>query len=180
MASFDKYSGKLLSFEGGYVNNPVDRGGPTKFGVILSTWKEYGYDLDKDGDIDIDDLKQITTADARNIAKKIFWDYFKADQIRNQSIAELIVDWGYNSGRTTVARRIQRILGLPLDGLVGPQTLKAINQVNQEKFFNAIKKDRKDFIDYLVRIDPEQKIFYQGWMNRINKFFFLEELLSGQ
>jgi lysozyme family protein len=180
MASFEKFSGKLLTFEGGYVNNPVDRGGPTKYGVILSTWKEYGYDKDKDGDIDIEDLKIITVSDAKNIAKKIFWDYFKADKIKNQSIAELIADWGYNSGRVTVARRVQRILGVTVDGVFGPKTLEAINKSSQQTLFNAIKQDRKDFIEHLVRMDPGQQIFYKGWMNRINQFFFLNELLSGQ
>lgn len=179
MAKFEMFSGKLLTFEGGYVNNPVDRGGPTKFGVILKTWQEYGYDKDKDGDIDIEDLKVITTSDAKAIAKKIFWDYFRADDIKNQSIAEMIVDWGYNSGRVTVARRIQRILGVTVDGVIGPKTLAAINQANQSKLFESIKKDRKEFIEHLVRINPDQQIFYKGWMNRINKFFFLDELISG-
>src|SRR5690606_7448760 len=127
-------------------NHPNDRGGPTKYGVILSTWMEYGYDKDRDGDIDVEDLKVITHEDAKMIAKKIFWDYFKADKIKNQSIAEFIVDWGYNSGRTTVARRVQRILKITVDGVVGSQTLEAINNANQAKLFEAIKKDRKDFI----------------------------------
>lgn len=174
MAEFEKLAGKLLHLEGGFVDHPKDRGGATKYGVILSTWKEYGYDKDRDGDIDVEDLKAITHEDAKMIAKKIFWDYFKADQIHNQSIAELIVDWGYNSGRVTVARRIQRILQVSVDGVIGKISLAAINKANQAKLFQAIKQDRKDFIEHLVRMDPEQKVFYKGWMNRINSFFFLE------
>lgn len=174
MAEFEKLAGKLLKLEGGFVNHPKDRGGATKYGVILNTWKEYGYDKDQDGDIDLDDLKAITHEDAKMIAKKIFWDYFKADQIRNQSIAELMVDWGYNSGRVTVARRIQRILNVPLDGVIGKITIAAINKANQAKLFHAIKQDRKEFIEHLVRMNPSQEVFYKGWMNRINSFFFLE------
>lgn len=174
MASFEKFAGKLLNFEGGFVNHPSDRGGATKYGVILSTWKEYGYDKDHDGDVDVQDLKLINTDDAKQIAKKIFWDYFKADEIKNQSIAELISDWGYNSGRTTVAMRVQRLLKLPVDGLFGPLSIAAINKANQKELFESIKKDRKAFIAFLVKADPSQEVFYNGWMNRINKFFFLE------
>jgi lysozyme family protein len=48
MAKFENFAGKLLRLEGGYVNHPLDKGGPTKYGVILSVWKEHGHD--KDGD----------------------------------------------------------------------------------------------------------------------------------
>lgn len=176
MAKFENFAGKLLHLEGGFVNNPKDKGGPTKFGVILDTWKTYGYDKNRDGIINIDDLKVISIEDAKNIAKKIFWDYFKADEIKNQSIAELIADWGYNSGRTTVARRVQRILKLTVDGIFGEETIKAVNKANQQKLFEAIKADRKAFIEALVRMEPEQKVFYKGWMNRINSFFFIEAI----
>jgi lysozyme family protein len=179
VANFEKFAERLLiHFEGGskFTNNPSDKGGPTKYGVILSTWKQYGYDKDKDGDVDVDDLKIITLADAKYIAKKIFWDYFKADKISNQSIAEFVADWGYNSGRTTVARRVQRILQLPVDGIFGENTIKQINKANQSKLFEAIKADRKSFIEALVRLDPTQQVFYKGWMNRINQFFFTQAL----
>lgn len=174
MAEFEKLAGKLLHLEGGFVDHPKDRGGATKYGVILNTWKEYGYDKDQDGDIDVEDLRIITHKDAKMIAKKIFWDYFKADRIRNQSIAELIVDWGYNSGRVTAARRVQRILKVNADGIFGPLTIEAINRANQTKLFEAIKNDRKEFIEYLVKSDPGQIVFYRGWMNRVNSFFFQE------
>ena len=177
MADFEKFADRLLvGLEGGarFVNNPDDKGGPTKYGVILSTWEQYGYDKDHDGDVDVEDLKLITLADAKRIAKQIFWDYFKADEIKNQSVAELVADWGYNTGRTTVARRVQRVLKLPVDGVIGEASLKAINSANQESLFNAIKKDRKAFIEALVRLDPSQQVFYKGWMNRINQFFFLK------
>ena len=47
----------ILSWEGGFANVPGDRGGATKYGVTISTWKAQGYDKDGDGDIDIDDLR---------------------------------------------------------------------------------------------------------------------------
>ena len=127
MAKFENFAGKLLRLEGGYVNHPLDKGGPTKYGVILSVWKEYGHDKDGDGDIDAEDIKKLSEEDAKWIAKKIFWDYFQADFILNESVAQFIVDWGYNSGRKTVAKIVQRVVNADVDGIVGVQTLTTIN-----------------------------------------------------
>lgn len=174
MAQFNQYSGRLINLEKGFVDNPNDSGGATKYGITLATWQEYGYDKNGDGKIDVEDLKLITPDDARKIAKNNYWDYFKADDIRNQSVAEFIVDWGYNSGKVSVARRIQRLLKLPVDGVFGKDTLKTINSNNQKNLFEALKDDRKKLIEAIVRAKPSQMEFYNGWMNRINGFFFLE------
>lgn len=172
MAKFDDFAGKLLHLEGGYVNHPDDKGGPTKYGVILSTWKEFGHDKDGDGDIDAEDIKRLTEDDARFVAKTIFWDFFKADLIKCKCVAEFLVDWGYNSGRVTVAKILQRIINVAVDGQVGQQTLSVINALDAKKLFDTLKNERKFFIDSIVRRKPDQVVFYKGWMNRINGFSF--------
>ncbi len=170
MAKFEDFAGKLLRLEGGYVNHPLDKGGPTKYGVILSVWQEHGHDKDGDGDIDLEDVKKLSEDDARYIAKKIFWDYFLGDLILNQSLAEFIVDWGYNSGRKTVAKIVQRLVNVTVDGIVGPQTVNAINYADQEMLFNTLKIERKIFLNNIVKRKPDQVVFYNGWMNRVNSF----------
>ena len=175
MANFEGFAGKVLRLEGGYVNHPADKGGPTKYGVILSTWKQYGYDKDSDGDIDAQDIKELTEGDAKYIAKKVFWDFFQGDFILNQSIAEFIVDWGYNSGRVTVAKKLQKLLGVPADGLIGVQSLNAINCAGQSNLFDALKVSRRMYIDSIVESNPSQRIFYTGWINRINSFSYKEK-----
>ena len=170
MAKFENFAGKLLRLEGGYVNHALDKGGPTKYGVILSMWQEHGHDKDGDGDIDAEDIKKLTEEDARYIAKKIFWDYFLADHISNESVAEFIVDWGYNSGRKTVAKIVQRLINVEVDGIVGIQTLRAINTGDQERLFNLLKIERKVFLNNIIRRKPDQIVFYDGWMNRVNSF----------
>jgi lysozyme family protein len=173
MGKFEEFADKVLRLEGGYVNHPLDKGGPTKYGVILSVWRQYGYDKDEDGDIDEEDIKLLTEEDARQITRKIFWDYFQADKITNQSVAEFIVDWGYNSGRKTAAKKLQRVLNIDVDGIVGANTLRAINNGNQRELFNDLKASRLAFIESIVARKPDQKVFYRGWKNRINSFRFI-------
>lgn len=177
MANFERFAKRLLRLEGGFVNHSKDQGGPTKFGVVLSTWREHGYDKDGDGDIDIDDIRKLTEDDARYIAKKIFWDYFNADLILNDSVAELIVDWGYNSGRKTVAMIVQRLVKIVDDGIIGPQSINAINCAQQEGLFDALKIERKVFLNNIIKRKPDQVVFYDGWMNRLNSFKFSTTIL---
>ena len=85
-------------------------------------------------------------------------------------MAEFIVDWGYNSGRKTVAKIVQRLVNVEVDGTVGIQTLRAINTTDQERLFNLLKIERKVFLNNIIRRKPDQIVFYDGWMNRVNSF----------
>lgn len=99
MANYKLLGEYILSWEGEYVNNPNDKGGATNKGVTISTWKVQGYDKNKDGIIDVKDLKLISDADAINVMKKNYWDKWKADLIKDQSIANILVDWVWGSGK---------------------------------------------------------------------------------
>lgn len=177
MADLKKFIGRLLGHEGGIADDKADRGGKTNKGITLQTWLAVGYDKDWDGDIDWEDLKRIDNKDAFKVVYDHYWSKWKADQILNQSLAELLVDWCYHSG-THGIRRPQRILNIEFkfpviaDGVVGPRTLEAVNRVDQEDFFDSVKAARLRFIDAIVRKDPTQKKFLRGWKNRINSFQF--------
>jgi len=53
--------------EGGYVSNPGDPGGPTKYGVSLRLLRSFGIDIDRDGDIDQNDVRDLTPAQAEQL-----------------------------------------------------------------------------------------------------------------
>ena len=165
--SVEKLAPFVLEHEGGFVNDPLDRGGATNKGVTIAVWKAQGYDKDGDGDIDVADLKLITEADAIMIMKQNYWDRWKADQIKNQAIANTLVDWVWGSGAWGI-KIPQRILGVKDDGVVGIKTLEAINKQNPNKFLEKLYLARFNFLDGIVASNPSQKRFIKGWKNRMN------------
>jgi lysozyme family protein len=176
MADFKLFFNRLLQEEGGYVDNPNDPGGPTKYGVTLAEYiRSGGTDLNGDGQINADDIKLLTTNDAFNIAKKDYWDPINGDLINNQSIANFIFDWGYNAGIRTAGRYVQRVLGFNpanIDGIIGPATVNAINSANQENLFNSLKATRESFYRAIAANNPKQAGFLNNWLSRNNSFTY--------
>ena len=160
MANVYKLAPFILKWEGGFVNDPNDLGGATNMGVTIGTWKSCGYDKDGDGDIDVDDLHLLTREDVvKRVLKPHYWDRWKADEIKSQSHGIKIP---------------QRLLGVSVDGIVGPKTLAAVNARNPRELFDMIKIARFDFIEDICKKRPANNKFKRGWMNRINDLRFEE------
>ena len=172
MADINKLVPLIFKWEGNWSNNKNDKGGTTNMGITLSTWKSQGYDKDGDGDIDINDLRLITKQDVVNLLKRHYWDRWHADLIENQSIANLLVDWVWNSGSWGI-KIPQKVLKVGADGIVGNKTISAVNRSNSEKLFNSLKQARREFFIQIVRNDKSQLMFLKGWLNRLNDFNFV-------
>ena len=157
----------ILSWEGGFADVKGDRGGATKYGVTISTWKAQGYDKDGDGDIDVADLKLVTPNDAMEICRKNFWNRWKADQIKDQSIANLLVDWVWASGKWGIVIP-QQLLGVKADGIVGPKTIAALNAQNPRLFFEKLWMRRQRYLYDICEKYNENYKFLTGWINRLN------------
>lgn len=167
MASFDAYAPLLKLCEGGWSDRKDDKGGATMMGVTLSTFRSwYGKDKTKY------DLRNITYDQWKQIMKSGYWDKVKADQIANQSVAEIIADWAINSGVKTASKKVQRILGVAADGIIGKVSLSAINSASQEALHRSIKLAREDHFRAIVKSDPGQRVNLNGWMNRLARFIF--------
>jgi len=164
---------RILKWEGGFCDDPDDRGGATNKGVTLSTWRQVGYDKDGDGDIDANDVRLLSKEDATRVLKQYYWDRWKADLISNQSVAEILVDWVWCSGKWGIVIP-QQILQVQPDGIVGNQTVNAVNSHDQRDLHSKIVEARKKFIENLISRNPSQEKFRKGWMNRINDYQFSE------
>lgn len=169
MADVDKLLPFILRWEGGFVDDPTDKGGATNMGVTLKVWRSIGYDKDGDGDIDVDDLTDLTSEEVRDVVlKPHYWDRWHADELISQRVANILVDWTWCSGKWGIVIP-QRILCVPDDGIVGPLTLSAANSIDPERFVSAIYDARKEFLRQIVVNDQSQKKYYRGWINRLTE-----------
>ena len=176
MANFDLYFPKEVKLEGSaYENDPNDSGGCTKYGITLDDLTEANADLDHDGEFTCNDVKSMQDADSRVILKKIYWDFFKADSIDNQSVAEYIVDSGLNMGRILIAKWVQGIVGVDADGHPGKMTVQAINAHFDADEFNKLYEERIERYTNIVNKRPSQSAFMKGWVNRANAIKYSDQ-----
>ena len=175
MANIDKLIPHIIKWEGGakYTNDPLDRGGATKYGITIGTLQGIKYDTNHDGKVNVEDVKSLQLDDFKHILKKQYWDRWKADDIVNQSLANLLVDWTWGSGKHGITIP-QRCLGVPADGKVGNVTINALNGANQKDIYNKVWQARKQFYYNIVKSNPSQSKWLHGWLNRLNDLKFSE------
>lgn len=150
----------------GVVNDPADAGGATLVGVTIATFQEYRRRKGLRRGTE-KDLARLSYAEWLEILQTMFWDRWKADQILDQKVAEILVDWVWASGAYGVTIP-QRVLGVKADGIVGPKTLAAVNSHNPKELFAAVKQERIDYVDRICRRRPANLRFRTGWLRRIN------------
>lgn len=165
MANHKRLIPFILRWEGGYVDDPADRGGATNKGVTIGTYTTYRKSKGIKQTTK-SDLRNITDAEWSEIFKTMYWNRWQADHIRSQSVANICVDWVWGSGVHGI-KRVQRLLGVRDDGVVGPVTLAALNARDPERLFAEIREARICFIKSIIARDPSQKRFERGWMNRL-------------
>jgi len=153
MADFNQAIEKTLVNEGGYVDDPSDAGGETKFGISKRSYPDV-------------DIKNLTVDDAKAIYKKDYWDKLKADEIASQKVAFELFDTAVNMGVRTASKLIQGCSGAFVDGIIGSQSLESINSIDEELLLLRFKLARVSRYVYLVKKRPANKNFLFGWINR--------------
>lgn len=170
----------LIEREGGFVNNPADRGGPTCFGITEAVARAHGYG---------GPMSLLPRSDAETIYRRLYWTRPRFDQVatRSSRIAAELFDTGANMGPGVATTFLQRALtalnrngqdypDLIPDGRVGPTTLSAL-----EAFFKVRGRERGEVVlmralealqgeRYLRLAEkrPANETFLYGWLaNRI-------------
>ena len=163
MARFETAIRVVLRHEGGYANNPRDRGGETKFGISKRSYPRFN-------------IQSLTRAQAKAIYLRDFWRPGRYSAIRSQSVATKAFDLAVNMGRKPAARLLQtavneldgRRLGgkLKVDGIIGPRTLKAVNRISPANLLTELRAQAALRYARIALRDPTQTVFLKGWMRR--------------
>lgn len=151
MHDFDDAFDVLIGHEGSYSNNPNDPGGATMYGVTERVARQWGY---------TGDMQALPLDTAKQIAKKLYWDKYDCDQF-DIRVAFQVFDTAYNGGHPV--EWLQQAAGATVDGVVGPETLAAVNALAPEIVILRFLSYR---LTYLTSL-PTWPTFGRGWARRV-------------
>jgi lysozyme family protein len=143
----------------GYVNDPIDTGGETKFGVASNP----------NPDLDITNLDWEA---AKRVYYRRYWLAANCDDISliHPQLAVLHFDGAVNHGVGRASKFLQRAVGAtPVDGDIGPATLKAVKAMDAVTACNKVCDAREEFYRAIVANKPSQSRFLKGWLRRITE-----------
>ncbi|WP_277657236.1 glycosyl hydrolase 108 family protein [Seleniivibrio woodruffii] len=194
MADYDKALRFIFGIE--YGNNPKnalhqnegDRGGMTYKGIArrknvnwagwviidsaIERVKSRNPKADWDAVLELAGVELEKDTKLQALVKELFkpdyWNPIKGDHLTYQATAHEIFQYAVVAGTGTAIRAAQTAAGVKADGIIGPQSLKAINAMNPASFSAAFTRLEKDRIAVIVRNDPTQAKWKRGWENRAN------------
>ena len=156
MANFEQAIKKTLESEGDYSNNPSDSGKETRFGISK---KAYPYE----------DISSLTIERAKELYKRDYWDKVAGDRIISQAIAESILDFSINAGISTSISLAQRVVKTTADGIIGQNTIAAINAMAPEYFLNCFAVLKVKRYISITESNSKNREFFFGWIKRTVK-----------
>ena len=151
-SNFDRAFTALLGNEGGYSNNPADKGGETNWGVTIAVARANGYSGPMH-DMPVD------------AAKKIYRDQYWLKEFDSMpyAVAFQVFDGAVNSGVTQSIKWLQQALGTKADGIIGPATMAAVKDIDPLVIVIRYNAARLAFFTSL----STWPTFGRGWANRI-------------
>ncbi len=154
--------------EGGYTNDPVDRGGATNKGILQRVYDIYR----KAEGLRPADVRHILKIKVEEIYRGAYWLEGDCDRLP-WPVSLVHFDACVKTGVTQAARFSQRSVGAEPDGRIGPKTLEAVRSLVTREAPLAVAERlvsrREPFYRRLAQVDPSQKRFLQGCLNRVEK-----------
>jgi lysozyme family protein len=183
MKDIEAIAAEIVAREGGYVNDPDDPGGPTKYGVTLATLRRLGIDTDRDGAVTLNDLKRLDRAGAARIFLK---HYYYRPRISDlpEPLRASVFDMYVNAGANAV-KLLQRLLvrfgeKVSVDGVIGPQTIGAAERAARsapDHLADAYGIARRNYYYALADVRPGSRKYARrrdggkgGWIARAEEF----------
>jgi len=155
MSRFDQFIEVILKHEGGYVNDPDDLGGETKYGITKRRYPDMN-------------IKVLTKEKAKQIYYDDFYMKMHLQYIKDDSLALHLLDMGVNAGKRTAVKLLQVLLkDCVVDGQIGPVTgRKASSADVLVDLVDAYKAKRIEYY-YKVSLLRNNQKFLKGWINRV-------------
>ena len=150
---FDQAFERLIAHEGGYSDHKDDPGGETNWGITARTARANGY---------TGSMRELTRRQAREIYRVAYWGRARADDY-DPAIGFQLFDAAVNHGIGNAIRFLQRAVGVADDGIVGPQTVAAINSMQTTDVLARFNAERLDFYTRLSTWPS----FGRGWVRRV-------------
>jgi lysozyme family protein len=175
--TLDSIIEQILGKEGGYVDHPDDRGGPTNWGITQRVARQHGY---------AGPMRELSRDQAISIYKASYWFKPSFDQIAHVSnaIALELMDTGVNMGLAVPVMALQRWLNafngrdpeLYVDGRVGPKTIAALRKFierrgtdGEQVLLKALNCSQGHRYLEITEGRRANEAFIFGWMkNRVN------------
>lgn len=161
--------GEIIRREGGFVDHPSDKGGPTKFGITLQTLRRW-----RGRPVTREDVRALTRAEARQIYDERYIRKPKFDRIADARLREHVIDCGVLSGPRTAAKWLQRAAGVTDDGAIGPLTLAAVNGGDAHALSTRVAVLRIRSMGRIITRNHSQAAFALGWLRRATQFLLPE------
>ncbi|NDR56514.1 holin-associated N-acetylmuramidase [Aliiruegeria sabulilitoris] len=183
MKNIEAIAHEIVAREGGFVNDPDDPGGATKYGVTIGTMRRLGLDLDGDGRVTVADVRKLDRKTAENI---FIEHYFRRPRISDlpECLHASVFDMYVNAGSNAV-KILQRLLcqmgeEIAVDGAIGPQTLAAADTAARtapEHLADAYGIARRNYYYALADRRPSSRKYARrrdggkgGWIRRSEEF----------
>ncbi|WP_242415067.1 glycoside hydrolase family 108 protein [Sphingomonas panni] len=178
LPNIDALVAEVIDREGGYVNHPADRGGPTRFGITERVARGFGY---------AGSMQSLPMTTAAVIYRRIYWIDPRFDEVgkRYPALAAELFDIGVNMGPAVAVTFLQRVLNvynaggtyypdLAVDGHLGAMTLRALDSFRQrrgEAGGNVLSASvwalRGARYIEICEARPSQEAFAYGWIDRM-------------
>jgi hypothetical protein len=157
IGNFEQCLAFVLKSEGGYVDDPNDPGGATKFGVTLNTMSNW-----RKTNVTKDDMRDLTINDVMPIYRQWYWDRCRCDQLPS-GVDYCVFDAAVNSGCSQSVKFLQAALNVTVDGLIGPHTIGASSQRDASELIEQFCEERLHFMQSL----RTWNFYGKGWSARV-------------
>ena len=105
---------------------------------------------------------------AKQVYRKQYWNTIDGDLINSDLIAAMLLSFSVNDNSLIAVEALQRVLGVDVDGHIGPGTLSELNSKDPAAVAEQFRLQWIDFYHQIVKIAPSKQQFLEGWLNRAN------------